>query len=69
MTDLLTPYGSKDNADLVAKVASPIKIDFFQPYGCSGLGSLVAKADTVPVPPKTPLRAKGRVRRLSSGLL
>lgn len=67
MTALLTPYGSQENERLVAKVTPPIKIDFFQPYGSSGLGSLVAKADVVPSP-KAPVRAAGRIRRLNAGV-
>lgn len=68
MTALLTPYGSRKNESLVAKVATPIKIDFFQPYGYPGLGSLVAKADVAPMPPKAPVRAAGKIRRLNAGV-
>ena len=67
MTALLTPYGSRKNESLVAKVATPVKIDFFQPYGHPGLGSLVAKADVVPSP-KSPMPAAGRIRRLNAGV-
>ena len=63
MSNQLLPYGSLSHASQIAKVASPIKVDFFQPYGSSRhAGSVTKVAVGAPTPPKTP---KQGIKRLN----